>query len=109
MSITVTGTSFTDITEKVKSSLISKSYWYQMGESFDVDAYYRLVPEPSNPFDKNAIRVDIWLPDTNTWQKAGYVPKKEHSKEISKLITKPKLLGQVSVYKSLDNYRFIIS
>lgn len=39
------------------------------------DVAVRLVPEPDNKFDRNAIRVEMRAQDEQPWEHVGYVPR----------------------------------
>lgn len=108
MAITVTGTSYTNASQLIKSCLISQNYWAQMNDRFKVDAYYRLIPEPNNQYDKNAIRVEVWLIDQKRWAKIGYIPKETPRNQLSQLVNKSQIEGYVNIYKNLPNYSFVI-
>lgn len=109
MSTKIVGTSFTNISDKIRDSLMSQNYWYQMGPKLKLDAYYKLVPEPSNKYDPNAIAVYIWIYDKKVWEKAGYLPKDTAaSHATSQAITKNNISGSVTVYKEVPNYKFTI-
>lgn len=109
MSTKIVGTSFTNISDKIRDSLMSQNYWYQMGPKLKLDAYYKLVPEPNNKYDPNAIAVYIWLHDKKVWEKAGYLPKDIASNTNSQTITKNNISGSVTVYKEVPNYKFTIN
>lgn len=108
MSIKVAGTSYTHASKQIKDFLISQNYWSQMNDDFKLEAYYRLKPEPTNAYDKNAIRVEVWLAKANQWIKIGYIPKSASQEKISKLVNKKQVEGYVNIFKKLPNYAFII-
>lgn len=108
MSTKIVGTSYTNISSKIKQLLISQNFWYQMGEKLQLDAYYKLVPEPTNPVDPNAIAVYIWIYDQKIWEKAGYLPKATAHTNTHQYINQNNIPGNVTVYKELNNYKFTI-
>ena len=108
METKIVGTSFTNITQEVKHVLQQTGSWYDDRRQFDVAIRYKVTPEPSNPMDSNALRVDAWFPNKKQWVKVGYVPKNsiaEFKKQHPNAFT---TIGTVTIYPYLDNFKFTI-
>lgn len=108
MATRIVGTSFTNITQEVKNVLQQTGSWHDDRRQFDVAIRYKITPEPSNPVDANALRVDAWFPNKKQWLKVGYVSKDsidEFKKQHPNAFT---TIGKVTVYPYLDNFKFTI-
>lgn len=105
----IVGTSFTNITSKVKDALIDSQYWQTIRKNSQLQAYFKLVPEPSNPADPNAIAVYLWFNNDKRWEKTGYLPRGLPTEQTSQYITQQVIPGKVTVYKHLKNFKFVVN
>jgi hypothetical protein len=55
------------------------------------DDTIRIVPEPTNRYDKNAHRVEAWL--ENEWKHVGYVERETASYLVNRTVTSARILS----------------
>lgn len=102
--IKIAGTSFTNATKLIKDVLTKDNIAFEDGLAIGID--YRLVPEPTNQFDPNAIAVEMSVPDRLPWTRIGYVPKNTPQAQLKEKLALPGFVGLIKPFKSLDNWSF---
>jgi hypothetical protein len=102
--IKVVGTSFTDATAIFKDIFKKQNLKYQDGKPIMLQ--FRLIFEPENTYDKNAVRVEAAVPKHLAWTKIGYIPKGTNRNLIKEQLTKPLFIGFVVPYQRLSNWHF---
>lgn len=88
---------------------VGLNYYNNFQDIFLSGTQLRVVREPENYYDKNALRVEILKPGTKHWRKCGYIRKTQAAK-LAPLIDSKKIVKiDVQLAADADLVRNVVS